>query len=252
VAGRTAIPRLLSTLPDAIAGSMRGDAPLPAGAPSYLCQAVEAHQIRLKLAVNWVCVTFRARFSLVGCFGIIWRMTKTTKLAFGPGIVVQGVAFRGTRWVVSAEGKGSRLCPACGDASGSRHSWQMRRLQELPIQGVPATLELRSGRWKCRNEECSRKTFPETLAIALPSARTTRRVGELVRLFGHAAGGRVSERLLTRLGMPVSDNAILRQLKSHVRKQRKTEPLRAIAIDDWSWRKGFRYGTVVSISSDAR
>jgi len=50
--------------------------------------------------------------------------------------------------------------------------------------------------------------------IALPSARETRRVGELVRLFGHSAGGRVSERLLTRLGMPVSDNAILRQLKS--------------------------------------
>jgi len=45
--------------------------------------------------------------------------------------------------------------------------------------------------------------------------------------------------------MPVSDNAILRQLKSHVRKHRKTEPLRAIAIDDWSCRKGFRYGTIV-------
>ena len=78
------------------------------------------------------------------------------------------------------------------------------------------------------------------MAIALPSARKTRRVGELVRLFGHAAGGRVSERLRTRLGLPVSGNAILRELKSHARKQRKTEPLRAIAIDDWSWRKGFR------------
>src|SRR5580700_1485758 len=85
-------------------------------------------------------------------------MTKTTKLAFGPGIIVQGVAFRGNRWVVSAEGKGSRSCPGCGEASGSRHSWQMRRLQELPIQGVPATLEIRSGRWRCRNEQCARKT----------------------------------------------------------------------------------------------
>jgi hypothetical protein len=37
--------------------------------------------------------------------------------------------------------------------------------------------------------------------------------------------------LLARLGMAVSDNAILRQLKGHVRKQRKMEPLRAIAID---------------------
>jgi hypothetical protein len=40
--------------------------------------------------------------------------------------------------------------------------------------------------------------------------------------------------------MPVSDNAILRQLKRHAWKQHKIEPLRAIAIDDWRWRKGFR------------
>jgi hypothetical protein len=52
VTGRTAIARLLSTLPDAIVGSMRGTAPLPVAAPSYWCQAVEVHQIRLKLAVN--------------------------------------------------------------------------------------------------------------------------------------------------------------------------------------------------------
>ncbi len=132
-----------------------------------------------------------------------------------------------------------------GEISRSRHSWHVRRLQDLPIQGVSATLELRSGRWRCHNEQCARKTFVEKLASALQFARKTRRVGELVRLFGHAAGGRVSERLLTRLGMPVSDSAILRQLKGHVREHRESVPLRAIAIDDWSWRKGFRYGTLV-------
>ena len=52
VAGRTAIARLLSTLPDAIAGSMQGNAPLPTAASGYLCQAVEMHQVSLRLAVN--------------------------------------------------------------------------------------------------------------------------------------------------------------------------------------------------------
>ena len=151
----------------------------PRRAPATILSAFDrkTHQAVLRPTsdVGWhlirVCVTFLARFSFVGCFGIIWGMAKTTKLAFGPGIIVQGVAFRGNRWVVSAEGKGSRSCPGCGEASGSRHSWQMRRLQELPIQGVPATLEIRSGRWRCRNEQCARKTFAEALAIALPSAR---------------------------------------------------------------------------------
>jgi hypothetical protein len=151
-------------------------------------------------------------------FRHIWRMTK---LAFGSGMIVRGVAFREDRWVVAAEGQGTRSCSGCGETSRSRHSWHVRRLQDLPIQGVPATLELRSGRWKCRNEQCARKTFAEKLAIALPFARKTRRVGELVRLFGHAAGGRASERLLAGLGMPMSDSTVLRQLQSHVRKHRE-------------------------------
>jgi hypothetical protein len=109
-----------------------------------------------------------------------------------------------------------------------------RHLQDLPIQGAPVTLELRSARWKYRNEQCARKTFVGKLGSALPFARKTRRVEELVRLFGHTAGGRTGERLLTRLAIPVSDSAILRQLKRHVRERREIEPLRAIAIDDWS------------------
>jgi hypothetical protein len=51
--------------------------------------------------------------------------------------------------------------------------------------------------------------------------------------------------LLARLAMLISDNAILRQLKRHVRERADTAPLRAIAIDDWSWRKSFTYGTII-------
>jgi len=45
--------------------------------------------------------------------------------------------------------------------------------------------------------------------------------------------------------MPIRENAILRQLKRHARECREVIPLRAIAIDDWSWRKGFTYGTII-------
>lgn len=158
---------------------------------------------------------------------------------------MRGVVFRVNHWFVSAEGTGARSCPECRETSESRHSWHVRRLQDLPIQGAPVVLELRLRRWRCRNVQCARKTFVETPATASPFARKTRRVSELVRMFGHAAGGRTSERLLTRLGMPVSDNAILRQLKRHVRERREAAPLRAIAIDDWSWRRGFTYGTII-------
>ena len=183
---------------------------------------------------------------------MIWRMTKTTKLAFGPGIIVKGVSFQGNRWVVSAEGRGSRSCPGCGEASGSRQGWQMRRLQELPIQGVPETLEIRTDRWKCRNEQCAQKTFAETLAIAPRSARKTQRVGELVRLCGHAGDGRVSERCWRAWGCLSTTTPSCGKLKSHVRKQRKTESLRAIAIETGTGAKTPDTGPLSSISSGAR
>ena len=106
---------------------------------------------------------------------------------------------------------------------------------------------LRSDRWKCHDRLCSRKTFPEAVAIAAPFARKTRRVDAIVRLFGHAAGGLVSERLLTKLGVQASDTTILRCVKSHARRRRESEALRVIAIDDWSWRKGSAYGTIMDL-----
>jgi len=52
IAGGAAIERLLSTLPDGVARSLRGNAPLPSAAPGNLCRVVEMHQVRLTLAVN--------------------------------------------------------------------------------------------------------------------------------------------------------------------------------------------------------
>ena len=62
--------------------------------------------------------------------------------------------------------------------------------EDLPVKGTPLLLDLRLGRWRCLNEQCRRKTFVERVpSVAAPMARRTVRVAEIVRLFGHAAGG---------------------------------------------------------------
>jgi hypothetical protein len=66
----------------------------------------------------------------------------------------------------------------------------------------------------------------------------------VVRLFGHAAGGRPSERLLARLGMPVGHTTILRHVKRGARGGPVTT-LRVAGIDDWAWKKGMTYGTMI-------
>lgn len=47
------------------------------------------------------------------------------------------------------------------------------------------------------------------------------------------------------LGMSISDDTILRQLKRRVAAVRATQTIRVAGIDDWAWRKGFSYGTIV-------
>ena len=164
--------------------------------------------------------------------------------AFGPEVRVVGAETVDGGWLVSAIGQGDQRCPDCGERSTSRHSWHDRRLQDLPVQGVPVELTLRLGRGRCRSRQCERRTFVDRLpTTAAPVARRTRRVIELLQLLGHTAGGRPGELLAARLAIPASDNTILRQLKRRAVGRAKA-PVRVAGIDDWSWRKGWTYGTI--------
>jgi transposase len=104
--------------------------------------------------------------------------------------------------------------------------------------------QARVTRWRCLNDQCERQTFVERrLDLTAPYARRTTRMAGIVRLFGHAAGGRPSERLLARLGMPIGHTTILRHVKRGARGGPAT--LSVAGIDDWAWKKGMTYGTII-------
>jgi hypothetical protein len=67
----------------------------------------------------------------------------------------------------------------------------------------------------------------------------------IVQLFGHSAGGRPSERLMARLGMPVGHTTILRSVKKSARAHGGLASVRVAGIDDSAWKKGMNYGTVI-------
>ena len=50
---------------------------------------------------------------------------------------------------------------------------------------------------------------------------------------------------MKRLGMPVSDDTILRYLKRQVARLRAKTTVWVAGVDDWSWRKGRTYGTII-------
>ena len=158
---------------------------------------------------------------------------------------VNSVERREPGWLVAVDSRESASCPECGTQSSSRHSSYLRTLQDLSTQGTPVTIQARVTRWRCRNEQCDRRIFAERLpTLAAPFARRTARFAGIVRLFGHSTGGRPSERLLARLGMPVSDSTILRAVKERAAAQSSRAAARVIGIDEWAWRKGMNYGTI--------
>ncbi|WP_253948146.1 hypothetical protein [Methylocystis sp. MJC1] len=95
--------------------------------------------------------------------------------------------------------------------------------------------------WLCRNEACERKTFTAQLSeVAVPRARRTERPTEIIYLLGHGVGGRPGECLIKRIGMPTSDDTILRCLKRRVKARGSEETARVVGVEDWAWREGTR------------
>ena len=149
-------------------------------------------------------------------------------------------------WTVTVDSRQPTSCPGCGTQSTSRHSAYSRTLRDLSAQGALVIISARLARWRCRNQRCDRRIFTERLpGLAAPFARQTARLAGIVRLLGHSAGGRPSERLMRRLGMPVSDTTILRSLKEHARARSDNGAVHVAGIDDWALRKGANYGTII-------
>jgi len=136
------------------------------------------------------------------------------------------------------------VCPLCGEPSRSGHSSYCRCLQDFPWQGVAVEVWVTVGRFRCRNASCPRKVFCERLPqVARPYGRQTDRASEIVRLIGYVAGGLPGQRLLARLSISTSDDTVLRRVQQGP--VQAPSPIRHLGVDDWAWRKGQDYGTIL-------
>lgn len=135
-------------------------------------------------------------------------------------------------------------CPCCGMISQRVHSYYRRTLRDLPASGRPVHLVLQVRRFFCGGQMCIRKIFAERFpSLTLPRVKFTLRLQEALREMGFELGGEAGARLGKKLSYPGSPDTILRLVK-RAELPAVSSP-RVVGLDDWSWKRRLRYGTLI-------
>jgi len=162
-----------------------------------------------------------------------------------PGFSIEQVTIADGITVVLAQSQTiSSSCPDCTHLSSRIHSRYQRTLADLPWSGRIVRLVVQVSRFFCTSAECPRKTFAEPIpAVALRYSRRTTRLKEVLEHLGLALGGEAGSRLTAVLAMGCSPDTLLRLLRRLP--DEPIDPPRVVSLDDWAWRRGTRYGTII-------
>ena len=135
-------------------------------------------------------------------------------------------------------------CPLCQSPSERIHSSYGRTVADVPCGGRHVRLALTVRKFVCGQVGCPRQIFTERLPdLVQPYARMTNRLREALQALGFATCAEAGVRLAQLLGMSITATTLLRRMRDC--SCSPPASVRVLGIDDWAWKRGQTYGTLL-------
>ena len=134
-------------------------------------------------------------------------------------------------------------CPECGKYSDKVHDHYQRKITDLPVFHYKTILYLRTRKFKCLNSQCNRKVFSEQSPCIPKYSRRTQRLSKILDTLSIELSGNQGRVISQHLSVSVSQSTLTRIAHRQPLPQIKSPQV--LGVDDWAYRKGVSYGTVL-------
>jgi len=134
-------------------------------------------------------------------------------------------------------------CPVCGNFSTSIHDSYVRMIADLSVFQNSTTILLRTRKFKCKYPMCHRKVFSEQTPNIERYSRRTNRASKILDLLSIELTGQLGSQLSKRLLLSVSPSTITRI--AHRQQLPEIKQPKVLGVDDWAYRKGVNFGTIL-------
>ncbi len=134
-------------------------------------------------------------------------------------------------------------CPKCGVVSARVHARYLRRARDLPVQGERVIVRVHARKFLCDNRACARRVFCERFAEVLrPFARMTERFEAALQTMTLLTSAKAAARIGRALGYWASASTFLRCAHRY---QPPRVSASAVGVDDFAFKRGRTYGTII-------
>jgi transposase len=135
-------------------------------------------------------------------------------------------------------------CPYCGTVGSRVHSRYERSIADVAFGGRKLELKLLVRKWICPEASCSRHIFAERFPeLVQRYARMTDRLIKALQSAGVITNGADAAQIASAFGVPTTAKTIIRRVLQLPLPSEGS--VRKVGIDEWAWKKGHRYGTIL-------